>query len=426
MLGLDTIKNLALSFSLVKGFEQKGLFSFDYKLFWKDSLVSAHAAKLIAASVKPDVSEDAFFLGLLHNLGILALAMALPRQYSLVLKEIQTSGCTHQEAEDHVLGFNHMDVGQGLMKSWRLPEIFNLPVACHHDPEKLSTKSPEIAILTKILHLSTLYVDLFKQTDTGFTFGLIERYAEKYEFNGILKIEEIGQQVNRDTVKIFPLFEISINDEKDYTELIETARRETIDLSNDLMSKVVEQRREIERLKKLIIWDSMTPLINYQHFHALLNQEICRSKRYKFPLTVIITDIDDFKSINSRYSHEAGDYVIKKVAKFLRNELRQSDYIARYGGNAFGIIMPETPLVGGLHAARRLRETTGGLNIVFGGAKISITMSFGIASVLAGQDVSKDDFIKMAEEALVLAKQNGKNQCFAHKVQDDTGNQGAD
>ena len=416
LLGLDTIKNLALSFSLVKGFQQEEPFSFDYESFWKDSLVSAHSAKLIAGCVKPDVSEDAFSLGLMHNLGILALALALPKQYSLVLKEMQTSGCSPQEAEDHVLGFNHMEVGQGLMKSWRLPEIFHLPVAFHHHPEKLPTKSSETDLLTKILHLSTLYVDLFKQTDTGFTLGLIERYAENYEFNGNLKIDEIGEQVNQHTLKVFPLFEISINKENDYAQLIESARTEIIDLSNDLMSKVVEQKREIEQLKKLIIWDSMTPLINYQHFHELLNQEIYRSKRYKSPLTILIGDIDDFETINDNYSHEAGDFVIKQVAKFLRNELRQSDNLARYGGNAFGIIMPETPLVGGLHAAQRLRGAIAGLNIVFGGDKISFTMSFGVASLLPDQEVSKDNLIKMAEDALVLAKQSGKNQCFAHKL----------
>ena len=166
----------------------------------------------------------------------------------------------------------------------------------------------------------------------------------------------------------------------------------------------------------------MTPLINYQHFHELLNQEIYRSKRYKCPLSIILTDIDDFETINNNYSHQAGDYVIKKVAKFLRKELRQSDYPARYGGNAFGIILPETPLVGGLHAARRLREATGGMNIVFGGEQIAFTMSFGVASVLPDQEVAKDEFIRMAEEALTLAKQNGKNQCFAHKLQNDTGN----
>lgn len=416
MLGMNTIKNLALSFSLVKGFEKEGPFRFDYKLFWKDSLVSAHSAKLIAKCVEPSVSEEAFFLGLMHNLGILALAVALPRQYSLVLKEMQTAGSSHQEAEDHVLGFNHMEVGQRLMKAWRLPEIFGLPIAFHHDPEKLTSESAEIKLLTKILHLSTLYVDLLKQTETGFTLELIERYAKKYEFNGNLKIEAIGKQVNQHTLKIFPLFEINIDNEKDYAELIENARKEKIDISNELMTKVVEQQHEIERLKKLITWDSMTPLINYQHFHELLLREIYRSKRYKSALTILIADIDDFKTINDNCSHEAGDYVIKKVAKFLDNELRQSDYLARYGGNAFGIILPETPLVGGLHAAQRLRDAIGGLSIVFRGFKISFTMSFGVASILPNQEVSKDELIKMAEDALVLAKQSGKNQCFAHKM----------
>ena len=188
------------------------------------------------------------------------------------------------------------------------------------------------------------------------------------------------------------------------------------DLSNDLMGKVVEQKREIERLRKLIIWDSMTQLINYRHFHELLKQEIYRSKRYKSPLTILIADIDDFETINDRFTHEAGDFTIKKLADFLRNELRQSDYHARYGGDAFGIIMPETPLVGGLHAAQRLRNAIANLNIVYGGDKISLTMSFGVASLLPEQDVSKDDFIKMADDALDLAKKSGKNQCFAHKI----------
>ena len=267
MLGMNTIKNLALSFSLVKGFEQEGPHRFDYKAFWKDSLVSAHAAKLIAGCVAPDAAKDAFFLGLMHNLGILALAVTLPRQYSLVLKEMQNSGSTYQEAEDHVLGFNHMEVGQRLMKSWQLPEIFNLPVAFHHHPDRLTTKSSDLNQLTKILHLSTLYVDLFKQTDTGFTLGLIERYTDKYAFKANLNIEAIGEQVDQKTRKIFPLFEISIDNENDYAKLIESARKEVIDLSNDLMNKVVEQKREIEKLKKRIIWDRMTPLINYQHFH---------------------------------------------------------------------------------------------------------------------------------------------------------------
>jgi diguanylate cyclase (GGDEF)-like protein len=419
MLGLNTVKNLALSFSLIKGLQPEGPFSFDYESFWKDSLTGAVSAKLLAASVKPDLSEDAFFLGLLHNIGILALVRCLPKQYTLVSKEMVTSNCTHHEAEDLVFGFNHMAVGKSLMESWGLPEIFSLPIGCHHQPEELSTKSAEIEMLTKILHLSTCFVDLFKHSDTGINLGLIELYAKNYKFDDQLNIDEIGEKIQQHNRQIFPLFEISINDEKDYADLIESARKEIINLSNDLMTKVVAQKKEIERLRKLIVRDSMTPLINYQHFHELLNQEIYRSRRYKFPLSIAIADIDDFETINDKFSHPAGDFVIKQVADCLKKQLRQSDSVARYGGNAFGIIMPETPIEGGLQAAQRLRKEICAMDVVFKNNTIPFTMSFGVAALLPEQEVAKDGFIKMADDALILAKKSGKNQCFATKAEND-------
>jgi diguanylate cyclase (GGDEF)-like protein len=415
MLGLKTVKNLALSFSLVNNFQPEGPFSFDYKSFWKDSLIGAISARSLAANVRPDLSEDSFYLGLMHNLGILTLVRCLPKQYSLVIKEMQTSGCSYHEAEDIVLGFNHMTVGKCLIQSWGLPELFYLPIGYHHQPEKMSTESSEIEILTKILHLSTLFIDLFNDSDKCFALSLIELHARNYKFYDKLKIDEIGQKIHEYTQQIFPFFEISVKDNDHYTELIESARKEIINLAADLMNKVVQQKREIQSLREQIIQDVMTPLINYQYFHELLDQEIYRSRRYKFPLSIIIADIDDLKSINDTIGSPAGDFVIKTLADCLRKELRQSDHIARYGGDEFGIILPETSSEGGLKAAERLSKAIRALNIVYNKKTISCTLSFGVASLLPDQEVSKDGFIKMAEKALSLAKANGKNQCFAVK-----------
>jgi diguanylate cyclase (GGDEF)-like protein len=415
MLGLKTVKNLALSFSLVNNFQPEGPFSFDYKSFWKDSLIGAISARSLAANVRPDLSEDSFYLGLMHNLGILTLVRCLPKQYSLVIKEMQTSGCSYHEAEDIVLGFNHMTVGKCLIQSWGLPELFYLPIGYHHQPEKMSTESSEIEILTKILHLSTLFIDLFNDSDKCFALSLIELHARNYKFYDKLKIDEIGQKIHEYTQQIFPFFEISVKDNDHYTELIESARKEIINLAADLMNKVVQQKREIQSLREQIIQDVMTPLINYQYFHELLDQEIYRSRRYKFPLSIIIADIDDLKSINDTIGSPAGDFVIKTLADCLRKELRQSDDIARYGGDEFGIILPETSSEGGLKAAERLSKAIRALNIVYNKKTISCTLSFGVASLLPDQEVSKDGFIKMAEKALSLAKANGKNQCFAVK-----------
>ena len=318
LMGLKTVKNLALSFSLVKNFQPEGPFSFDYESFWKDSLIGAVSARSLAADLLPDLSEDAFFLGLLHNLGILTLVRCLPKQYSLVIKEMQTTGCSYHEAEDHVLGFNHLAVGRRLIESWGLPELFYLPIGLHHQPEKLSTEPPEIKKLTEILHLSTLFTDLFNDTDKCLTLGLIELHAKNYKFEDKITVEDIGKKIYNHTQQIFPLFEISVKDQEHYSELIESARNEIINLAGDLMNKVVQQKREIQSLREQITRDCMTPLINYQYFHELLDQEIYRSRRYKFPLSIIIADIDDLESINGAFGHPAGDFVIKTVADCLR------------------------------------------------------------------------------------------------------------
>jgi len=416
MMGFNTVKNLALSFTLVKNFKPEARFNFDYNSFWKDSLIGAVSARALAADVLPKFSEDAFFLGLLHNLGILTLVRCIPKQYSLVTKEMQTSGCSYHEAEDLMLGFNHTAIGRRLIESWGLPELLYLPIGFHHQPEKLSTESHEIKILTQILHLSSLFIDLFNDTDKCFTMGLIELHAKNYQFEDKIKIDDIGKKIHVHTQQIFPLFEISVKDQDHYSQLIESARYELINHASDLMNKVVRQKRELQSLREQVTRDVMTPLVNYQYFHELLDQELYRSRRYKFPLSIIILDIDDLKSINDTYGNPAGDYVIKTVAECLKKELRQSDHIARYGSDEFGIILPETPLKGGLQAAERLKEAISSMNANYENKTLSVSLSFGVASLLPEQEVSKDKFIKMADKALLLAKANGKNQCFAVKA----------
>ncbi len=413
MLGIKTVKNLALSFSLVKNFHDEEPFNFDYESFWKDSLIGAVSARSLADGINPSLAEDSFFIGLLHNVGILTLVRCLPKQYSLVIKEMQASGCGYHEAEDQVLGFNHMAVGKHLIQFWGLPEIFYMPIGFHHQPDKLTADSPEIEMLTRVLHLSTLFIDLFNDTEKSLKLGLIEHHAKKYKFEDKFNIDEVGKKVHEHTRQIFPLFEITVQDNDDYSELIESARKEIINLSSDIMNKVVQQQREIQRLREQIIRDAMTPLINYQYFHELLEQELYRSRRYQFPLSIIIADIDDLKTINDAAGHPAGDFVIKSVADCIRNELRQSDHIARYGGDRFGIILPETPLTGGLRVAERLKKAITAMTCEHEKKAIPFTLSFGVATLLHDQDASKDEFIKMAEMALASAKANGKNQFCA-------------
>ena len=250
LLGLNTVKNLALSFSLLNEHKNEGNKDFDYTLFWKNSLVSAIAAKTIAQKTFPDFEEDAFFLGLLHNIGVLALLQCFPDKYRLVLNKIKDGHSTYHEAEDGIFGSNHMDVGRYLVKSWGLPETFSFPIGHHHQPDKLITDKSDIKKLTQILHLSSLFGELFHHPDKRLYLGQVEWHVKEHGQFEALQIDEIIQHINEQTIQVFPFFELKLGSERNYLELIEKARKELIDLSADTINQSVKEERKIELQKE--------------------------------------------------------------------------------------------------------------------------------------------------------------------------------
>jgi diguanylate cyclase (GGDEF)-like protein len=414
LLGINAVKNMALGFSLVKSFSCGSNHAFDYPLFWKNALVSAITSKLMAREFLPSLAEDAFFLGLLHDIGMLALVQAIPEQYGLVLEERERSLCSYHEVESQVLGFNHMEVGERLIKGWGLPELFSIPVRYHHFPEDLNTECVEIHKLAQILHLSCLFSDLLNLPDKALYLGLLEWYARAYELFDRLRTDDIVQQTQELTATIFPLFDMKMDGRTDYVEMIERARSELISISSEFIQKFLDQQRQIEMLREQATSDGLTKLNNFQRFHELLDSELYRAKRYGSPLSLIMADIDDFKRINDTHGHQAGDHVLHAVAGCLRDTLRTSDMIARYGGEEFAMIITETGLEGALAAGERLRKNISSLRVRYEGLEMGVTMSFGIAAMDSSQRMSKKDLIKRADAALYSAKRTGKNRCCVH------------
>lgn len=165
---------------------------------------------------------------------------------------------------------------------------------------------------------------------------------------------------------------------------------------------------ENNRLYTEAVTDSLTELYNHKFFQKRLREEIERSLRYHHPLSLLMIDIDNFKLINDRYGHQAGDQALKSVADILKFNMRLVDITARYGGEEFAIILPETPLEGARIAAERLRRVVENSVKV---EKTKVTISIGIASCdKLNTALTPEQLIKQADEQLYRAKYEGRNR----------------
>jgi diguanylate cyclase (GGDEF)-like protein len=298
-----------------------------------------------------------------------------------------------------------------------MPENFYIPIGYHHCPEKLaSIKSADIQLRSKLLHLSALYIDLFNTQEVTVSLGLIQNWTKKYGFDDQVDCSALAEAIQTQTREILPVFDIRFRDERDYSRLLEKAKAELANLSLELINNLLEKTKENELLRQQITIDGMTQLNNYKSFCEILNSEISRASRYNKSLSLIFADIDHFKSVNDNYGHQAGDHALKVVAGSLKNELRESDHIARYGGEEFVMILPETNTGDALKVSERLREKIKNTKMSYDGNPIKITMSFGVATLQANQRISTDKFIKMADEALYSAKNQGRDRScvFGH------------
>jgi len=173
------------------------------------------------------------------------------------------------------------------------------------------------------------------------------------------------------------------------------------------LEKMVNERTaEIERLSKL---DKLTGLLNRMALDEEMDRELRRAQRYIHPLTMLVVDLDHFKSVNDTYGHLGGDEVLRIMGERLRQKLRDTDVVGRYGGEEFVILLPETKLPAALKLADELRQLIEATPVRFNETEIAITASIGVATLEEGVLAGKELFAH-ADSALYHAKHFGRNR----------------
>jgi diguanylate cyclase len=197
--------------------------------------------------------------------------------------------------------------------------------------------------------------------------------------------------------------------EEDTRETALTKQLADMQKKLDEMETLAEAAQHaIEEQRKKAMHDALTGLPNREAYQQRLEQEVNRLQRYGNKLSLMVCDIDLFKRINDNYGHLAGDKVLKIIAKSLQVNLRDSDFIARFGGEEFVALMPETSKEEAKIVAEKLRKKVESSPFNFKKEPVQITVSFGISEF--GEGDSATDVFERADKALYKAKENGRNQ----------------
>jgi diguanylate cyclase (GGDEF)-like protein len=416
LLGLSAVRPLALSFSLVKGLQERDKKALTW--FWKRSLLSAVAARELATTTAYRLGEEAFLGALLQDIGILALRQVAGPAYAALTRP----GIKHDELiqkERELFGEDHAALGAWLAERWKLPPSLCLAIGASHTPERIPEGThPDIAQLARLIAVSGRVADVWIEENAAQAI-----HALRISSTHLLQIDEPAldatmQQVAKRSEDIAAYFDVDIGSPDELAAILEQAKETMLILALAANRQASDAREAIgtleARAKSLEIEaqrDGLTGLYNRAHFDQVFAQTTAQAQAEAKPLSLILFDIDHFKNVNDSYGHQAGDKVLSAVAKLLSGRLRPTDVAARYGGEEFVLILPGTDKAGAAVVAERLRRSVAeSSQEISASLSVQVTVSGGYVTQVPGARVAPAALLSTADSALYEAKRTGRNR----------------
>lgn len=165
-----------------------------------------------------------------------------------------------------------------------------------------------------------------------------------------------------------------------------------------------------EEIYRLTILDGLTQIHNQRYMAEFLEREVVRSQRHSRPLSVLMIDLDRFKSVNDSFGHLCGDFVLRELADIVRTSVRKEDLFARYGGEEFVLVLVETNKDEAILVAERIRESIAEHQFRFDSSPLTLTVSIGVASMSGDMTITPASLLRAADDNLYQAKRTGRNK----------------
>jgi diguanylate cyclase (GGDEF)-like protein len=175
-----------------------------------------------------------------------------------------------------------------------------------------------------------------------------------------------------------------------------------------MKNEVATERQRADILGKEVLIDPLTGVYNRRAYGKRISEELQRYLRHKRPFSMLMLDVDHFKSVNDQYGHAVGDLCLKEIIKRIQPLLRQSDFLARFGGEEFVLLLPETVQSGAVEVAEKLRKCIEKTEFLHRGKLVPITISIGATQVMS-TDQQTDMLFNRVDKAMYRAKAAGRN-----------------
>ncbi|MFA9476895.1 HDOD domain-containing protein [Phycisphaerales bacterium AB-hyl4] len=409
VLGLNSVKTLTLGFSLANNLKHSGGEGFDHMGFWKRSLYSATAARVLAGEVSLPQQEETFIAGLLQNLGMFAMNQVLGEEYTRLLIEV---GDEHQQLaplEHEAFDLDHAQVGEALARKWHLPPLLCTAIGNHENPDVVN-EDEALHKLIRCVSLGSRAADVFITSNPG---EAMEQYyldAEQWFDLTDEQAEPLLRTVHTQTNEMRRLFDLPTGPLANPDDILARANEALLQISLQTQQKTSQLQKENRELAEQAWTDSLTGAANRGRFNVFIKEQFERTTHGAGPVSLLFLDTDHFKKFNDTYGHQTGDHVLVQLAGLLQNTLPDAAMVARYGGEEFAVVLPETDRRTAARLAEQLRLDIANEPIKADeGEQLQITASIGVATHDGSFFNNVEQLIKAADKGVYAAKDAGRN-----------------
>ncbi|MEE9404652.1 MAG: GGDEF domain-containing protein [Algisphaera sp.] len=414
VLGLRTVKTLALGFSLVPNLQKSSEDGegFDHISYWKRSLLTATAAKMFADNAGSRFTEEAFLGGLLQDMGMIALHQVLGEDYEDVTEITGGHHTALSSAESDRIGITHAQVGSKLAESWNLPNVISHAIDQHHtlldtDVHADSQDAQDPAeFVARCVAIGNLVAEVFIRS-SDVSGEILKRLQERAEVWFGLEpdaTEPLLMQIHEVTQEMQRLFELPTGNLGNASDVLFTANEALLKLS-------MRQHQQNQQLLEDVATDALTQIANRRAFDTELSKRFGLA-RSATPLAVIFIDVDHFKNFNDSHGHAIGDAVLIAFAKTLVQAVGGAGTVYRYGGEEFAVLCPSVTRQAAAELAELARKQVESSCKVASdnGSTLGITCSLGVSAHSGTTFSCAEVLVKAADRAVYAAKDAGRNR----------------